>query len=141
MRCGTANESVSVMESYFVDNKSNVIQDTLLVVDSIKYTSLDKKAAVYILNSRCSSCLRQFVEFCQNMRGLSIPIIVIIYDHEDVMLKFMIEDYLKKRDLNIVILDNDNTYFKGSLSVHNGTVYAINNGEIRNKFKYNIDIF
>ena len=70
------------------------------------------------------------------MNGLNVPIFVIIYDHSDIMLKYLIEDFVKKDNLSITILDNNDTYFKGSLNRYNNTVYVIDNGYVKNKFEY-----
>ena len=138
VKCGESNKTDSVLESYFTDTELNIdIPDTLLVTDSlIKHNNIAEKTAVYILNSRCGSCLEQFVQFCNDMNGLNVPIFVIIYDHSDIMLKYLIEDFVKKENLSITILDNNDTYFKGSLNRYNNTVYVIDNGYVKNKFEY-----
>ena len=118
------------------------ISDSLLVFDTLnKYIDKDKQYAIYVMDSRCSVCIVEFIEFCKEVSSLDVVVIAVLKPFNKLTVEYFVEKADKSLLNKIIFVENNPKVFLGDLGRYDKTVYAIDNGEILNRFnhKYTYD--
>jgi hypothetical protein len=98
-----------------------------------------KTSLIYILNSECSVCIGEFLDFVFHL-GKSeenLPLIAIINQGEKYTMQYYMEQFNEKQGINLTFIENSsNKYVNDLLEKQNGKVFYIFKNKIINGFSY-----
>ncbi|MDR0972763.1 MAG: hypothetical protein LBM61_02095 [Prevotellaceae bacterium] len=106
--------------------------------NTAKFTGL-----IYILNSECSICIGDFIDFAMhlNRSSVNLPIITIIDVGNREAMKYYIEQTGLDKNIDMSFFTNkDFRYIKDALVNHNGRVFYVYKDNIMKSFSYIDDV-
>jgi hypothetical protein len=118
---------------------NQVYDTTLFHFHDLLITTKKQSSFIYLLNSDCSFCVGQFIDFLFHLKETNypVPVNVILNEGHTEIVKFYISKYNQLEKLQINFHENKNNYFtKNKLKVENGNFFYINNEGV-NRFHFN----
>ncbi len=126
-----------INERCSIDNQ--VYDTTLFHFDKLLINLKKQSSFIYLLNSDCSFCVGQFIDFLFHLKetNYAIPVNVILTEGNTELVKFYISKYNQLEKLEINFLENKNNYFvKNKMNVENGKIFYINDKCVK-YFRFN----
>jgi hypothetical protein len=97
------------------------------------------KAFIYVLNSECSICIGEFLDFVFHVKEIKdlMQIVVITESGSKETLNYYLEQTGLNNQIELSIYENiENKYIEGSLERQNGNVFYVHKNKIISKFSY-----
>lgn len=120
-----------------VGEGNNEIKDSLLNIDLLDKHISDSLFLVFLLNSTCTACVVDFLDFYDKMDD-TVPIVVLIQKNSRATMEYYIDNVRDKKSYKekILLIDKSENIYKNSLTASSGTIYVIERKKIRNITKY-----
>lgn len=128
----------------YLNDLLNKSENLTIDNNSINFNELDAELKptvanhiIYLLNSDCSVCIGQFMNFLFYLEHAEPGYSVIVIVNESS--KYAIEHYLKQAryEINVSIKENtDRKYLKNDLEKYNGEVFVFKYGKLMTQFLY-----
>ncbi len=108
----------------------------LKTVNLLPYLSSQSSSAVVVVNSDCSYCVVNFIEFAKAVKDIDIPLKVVIASGDDDFMLFFVEREDKELLDRIELIDQERV-FVGDMMTASGDVYIFDrDNKAINYFNY-----
>lgn len=131
----------------FVNNTDTVLDyqydDRIFHFEELLHDHKDShlKGFIYVLNSECSICIGEFLDFIFHVKELKnlIRILVITEPGSKELLDYYLDQTGMNHVLELSVYENNqNKYIEGPLEKQNGNVFYLFKDRIINKFSYDL---
>jgi hypothetical protein len=104
---------------------------------SLQIKNNDVTGLIYVVNSECSTCTGEFLDFVFHLRKFhkEIPIFAIIESGTREILQYYMEQVALNAGIDLYENTN-NKYIEGSLDKHNGVIFYVFKNKTINSFLY-----
>ena len=108
-----------------------------LLIKKEREEGLEFTGFVYVVNSECSVCMEDFLNFAEHLKriGGEASLIALVADESKAVLEYYLE-MAELSDMDITLVENRGRYIQGSLEDQNGNVFHFYEDALIDVFSY-----